>query len=217
MRALPSAGIRAIDHVGLTVPSLAEAARFFTEAFGARVIFEMDTHRDTSKPEVLAEEQAKLGTRPTARWSSTLVLRLGDGPSIELFEYEDPDRLPPPTPSDLGIQHFGIYVDDIDAACEAVIAAGGSVLDGPTLLPALESGAGNKWVYVTAPWGGIIELCSYPSPQLYEERTEVRRWRPPAGEDGEPSRSPTAATAASDSQVSPINASSGDVNRVPRA
>ena len=173
------AGVRAIDHVGVTVPTLEEGRRFFSEAFGAVTIFEMETHRDTSQPEVLAEEQAKLGTRPSARWTSTLVLRLGDGASIELFEYEDPERLAAPTPSDLGIQHFGIYVDDIELACERVVAAGGAVLDGPTLLPSLESGEGNKWVYVTAPWGGIIELCSYPSPQLYEEQTEVRRWRPP--------------------------------------
>jgi catechol 2,3-dioxygenase-like lactoylglutathione lyase family enzyme len=172
-------GVRAIDHVGLTVPSLRDAARFLVEAFGAETIFEMNTHRDTSRPEVLAEEQAKLGTRKTARWTSTLVLRLGDGPSIELFEYEDPERLPPPTPSDLGIQHFGIYVDDINLACERVAAAGGTVLDGPTLLPSLESGENNKWVYVVPPWGGIIELCSYPSPQRYEEATDVRRWRPP--------------------------------------
>ena len=174
----PAVGIRAIDHVGITVPDLEEGARFFSEAFGAEVIFKMDTHRDTSKPEVLAEEQAKLGTRASARWTRTLVLRLGEGPSIELFEYDDPARLPPPTPSDLGIQHFGIYVDDIGRACDQVVAAGGSVFDGPTLLPSLESGEGNKWVYIAPPWGGVIELCSYPSPQLYEEQTSVRRWRP---------------------------------------
>lgn len=170
--------VRAIDHVGITVPKLEEAARFFREAFGAETIFTMDTHRDAAKPDILAEERAKLGTRATARWTRTLVLRLGDGPSIELFEYEDPERLPPPTASDLGIQHFGIYVDDITKACNQVVAAGGSVLDGPTLLPGLESGEGNRWVYVVAPWGGIIELCSYPSPQLYEGETAVRRWRP---------------------------------------
>ena len=177
-------GVRAIDHVGLTVPSLAEGARFFSEAFGAQTIFEMETHRDTSKPDVLAEEQAKLGTRRSARWTSTLVLRLGAGPSIELFEYDDPARLPPQTPSDLGIQHFGVYVDDIDLACERVVAAGGRVLDRPTLLPSLESGEGNKWVYVVPPWGGVIELCSYPSPQLYEQDTDVRRWRPSAPSAG---------------------------------
>ena len=171
--------VRAIDHVGITVPDLEEGARFFREAFGAETIFAMATHRDTSKAEILAEEQAKLGTRSTARWTSTLVLRLGDGPSIELFEYSDPERLPPPTPSDLGVQHFGIYVDDIAVACQHVVAAGGTILDEPTLLPGLESGEGNMWVYVVAPWGGIIELCSYPSPQLYEQQTDVRRWRPP--------------------------------------
>lgn len=174
-----AAGVRAIDHVGITVPNLEEAARFFIEAFGAETIFKMDSHRDTSDPEVRAQEQAKLGTRRTAWWTRTLVLRLGDGPSIELFEYEDAERLPPPTASDFGIQHFGIYVDDIDRACERVVAAGGALLDGPTLLPALEGGEGNKWIYTVAPWGGIIEIVSYPSPQGYEEHTEVRRWRPP--------------------------------------
>lgn len=174
-----AAGVRAIDHVGITVPDLKEAARFFVDAFGAEVIFEMNSHRDTSDESVLADEQAKLGTRPTARWTRTLVLRLGDGPSIELFEYEDSERLPPPTPSDLGIQHFGIYVDDIDAACAQVVAAGGTALRGPSLLPDLESGEGNQWLYTVAPWGGIIELVSYPSAQLYEQHTDVRRWRPP--------------------------------------
>ncbi len=174
-----AAGVRAIDHVGITVPNLEAAARFLVEAFGAEVIFTMDSHRDTSDPQVRAQEQAKLGTRPTAWWTRTLVLRLGEGPSIELFEYEDGERLQPPTPSDLGIQHFGIYVDDIDRACKQVVAAGGTLLDGPTLLPALEGGEGNKWIYTVPPWGGTIELVSYPSAQGYEEHTEVRRWRPP--------------------------------------
>jgi catechol 2,3-dioxygenase-like lactoylglutathione lyase family enzyme len=175
-----AAGVRAIDHIGITVPNLEEAARFFVEAFRAEIIFKMDSHREISDPEVRVQEQAKLGTRSTAVWTRTLVLRLGDGPSIELFEYDDDERLAPPTPSDLGIQHFGIYVDDIDRACEQVVAAGGTLLDGPTLLPALEAGEGNKWIYTTAPWGGTIEIVSYPSPQGYEEHTEVRRWRPPA-------------------------------------
>jgi len=174
----PASFVRAIDHVGITVPDLEQAAAFFIAAFGAQELFKMDSHRDTAQPEILSEEQAKLGTRPSARWTRTLVLRLGEGPSIELFEYEDNERLPPPTPSDFGIQHFGVYVDDLDHACERVVAAGGKTLEGPSLLPDLESGEGNRWIYTVAPWGGIIELVSYPSPQLYEQHTEVRRWRP---------------------------------------
>jgi catechol 2,3-dioxygenase-like lactoylglutathione lyase family enzyme len=174
---------RAVEHIGITVPNLEQAAKFFVDAFGAELIFEMESHRDTSRKEVLAEEQAKLGTRSSARWTRTLVLRLGDGPALELFEYEDEGQLPPPTPSDLGIQHFGIYVDDIEEACARVVAAGGKALDGPTLLPGLESGDGNKWIYTLAPWGGIIELVTLPSPQEYEQHTTVRRWRPPERSD----------------------------------
>jgi catechol 2,3-dioxygenase-like lactoylglutathione lyase family enzyme len=175
-----SGAVRAIDHVGITVPNIEEATKFFVDAFGGEVIFAMDSHRDTTDPAVMAQEQAKLGTRPGARWTRTLVLRLGEGPSIELFEYDDPGRLPPPTPGDLGIQHFGVYVDDIERVADQVVAAGGRRLEGPTLLPGLESGDGNAWLYTMAPWGGIIELVSYPSPQAYEEQTDVRRWRPPA-------------------------------------
>jgi len=35
------AGVRAIDHVGVTVPDIEEAARFFAEALGAEPLYEM--------------------------------------------------------------------------------------------------------------------------------------------------------------------------------
>ena len=33
--------VRAIEHVGITVPDLEEATRFFAEAFGAEMIYDM--------------------------------------------------------------------------------------------------------------------------------------------------------------------------------
>jgi catechol 2,3-dioxygenase-like lactoylglutathione lyase family enzyme len=106
------------------------------------------------------------------------VLRLGDGPGIELFEYADDEQRPAATPADLGVQHFSVYVDDIDAARRLVIDAGGTALEGPLLLPGIESGDGNKWMYVVAPWGGIIELLTLPSAQAFEDETPLRKWRP---------------------------------------
>jgi catechol 2,3-dioxygenase-like lactoylglutathione lyase family enzyme len=172
--------VRGVDHVGVTVPDVDEASRFFVAAFGAEIIYDL---APTEKPERGSSsegETARLGTRPDVRWVRSQLLRLGEGPSIELFEYEDTQQAAPATASDLGTQHFALYVDDIDAVREAILRAGGTPLEGPNLLPGLESGEGNKWLYTFAPWGGIIELVTYPSPQPYEKTTDVRRWRPPA-------------------------------------
>ena len=82
-------------------------------------------------------------------------------------------------PSDFGIQHICLYVDDIDAAAR-LAAAGGTLLSEPGDLPGGDAGAGNRYVYTRTPWGSTIELVTYPSPQAYESRTELRRWRPPS-------------------------------------
>jgi catechol 2,3-dioxygenase-like lactoylglutathione lyase family enzyme len=178
-----SPGVRAIDHVGLTVPSIPAASAFLVAALGAEVVYDM-------RPEAVPasapgpDDQARLGVRADVRWKSSRLLRLGEGASIELFEYDDAHQRTPPTVSDLGIQHFAVYVDDIDAARDRIVAEGGKALEGPLPLPGAESGDGNRWLYTVAPWGGIIELVSYPSSQAYEATATTRRWRPPqSGED----------------------------------
>jgi hypothetical protein len=55
-------------------------------------------------------------------------------------------------------------------------------MEGPSSLNGPEAGEGNQWLYVQAPWGGVIELVTYPSPQPWEQTTSLRRWKPaPAG------------------------------------
>jgi catechol 2,3-dioxygenase-like lactoylglutathione lyase family enzyme len=175
------AGVRAIDHVGVTVPDIEEAARFFAEALGAEPLYEMAPSQPPTE-ENLALERAQLGTRPGTRWRGALMMRLGDGPCIELFDYEDPDPRPAVTPTDLGVQHFAIYVDDIDAVKERMVAAGATAMEGPSSLNGPEAGEGNQWLYVQAPWGGVIELVTSPPPQPWEQTPRLRRWTPaPAG------------------------------------
>ena len=174
-----ASAIRGVDHVGVTVPDIEQASRFFVRAFGAEILYDLLPGEQTRENASSPVEQAQLGTRPGVRWRRSQLLRLGEGPSIELFEYEDSEQAAPPSASDLGVQHFALYVDDIEAVRGSIIEAGGTPLEGPTLLPGLESGDGNKWLYTMAPWGGIIELVTYPSPQPYEKETDLRRWRPP--------------------------------------
>ena len=170
------ADVRAIDHVGLTVPDIEEAARFFAEALGAEPLYEMAPSKPATDDN-LRLEQAQLGTRPGTRWRRALMMRLGDGPCIELFDYEDPNRRPAVTATDLGVQHFAIYVDDIDAVKDRMVAAGATAMEGPSSLNGPEAGEGNRWLYVQAPWGGLIELVTYPSSQPWEQTTSLRRWK----------------------------------------
>ncbi len=170
--------VRAIEHIGITVPNIEEASAFLEAAFGAEVLYDMKPNPGAQEVNSDLDSQSTLGIRPGAKWLSSRMLRLGEGPSIELFEYSDEVQRDPAIASDFGIQHFAVYVDDIDAARQRVIDAGGRSLAGPSLLPGIESGDGNKWLYTIAPWGSLIELVAFPSRQPYEDQTPLRRWRP---------------------------------------
>ena len=79
------------------------------------------------------------------------------GPTLEIFQYDAEPAKPTTAANQPGYGHIAFAVDDVAAARDAVIAAGGSVL-GKTI--AVESpGAGNIcFVYVTDPENNIIEL-----------------------------------------------------------
>jgi catechol 2,3-dioxygenase-like lactoylglutathione lyase family enzyme len=168
--------VRAVDHLGITVPNIEEATSFLVAALGAEVLYDMTGPDPESRS--AAAGVAALGVRPEVRFSRSRMLRLGKGASLELFEFVDPHQRPAHTASDIGIQHLAVYVDDIHRARQRIIEAGGEAYPGPSALGGVESGEGNAWAYTRAPWGSIVELITYPSPQPYEEETQVRRWRP---------------------------------------
>jgi catechol 2,3-dioxygenase-like lactoylglutathione lyase family enzyme len=172
--------IRAIEHVGITVPDMEAATAFFAEAFGAEYLYDM-LDEPLGGPAV----EAGLGVPQGAVITAIRMLRLGNGPNIELFTYTGVAQDDPVRPNDFGIQHFCLYVDDIDAAAARLAAAGGTLLSEPGDLPGGDAGPGNRYVYTRTPWGSTIELVTYPSPQAYESRTELRRWRPPASSPGD--------------------------------
>lgn len=165
--------IRAIEHVGITVPDIDAATRFFEQAFGAQVLYDM-LDEPLGGPAV----EAGLGIAPGAVIQVIRMLRLGNGPNLELFSYSGVAQAQPVVPSDYGIQHICIYVDDIDAAADQLEKAGGTLLSHPGELPGGDAGEGNRYVYTRTPWGSTIELVTYPSAQAYERHTGLRRWRP---------------------------------------
>lgn len=168
--------IRGVDHLGITVPDIESATRYFVEALGAEVLY--DVLKRSEPPLEGREVESWVGvSRGTAVFAIRL-LRLHEGPSIELFEYKSDARKAAALPSDFGLQHLAVYVDDIQAAAERVRDAGGFLLKGPVALPAIEGGAGNEFWYTRTPWGMTIELITYPSRSPFERDTGQRRWKP---------------------------------------
>jgi len=164
-----------IEHVGITVPDLEAASRFFAQAFGAEILFDNITRDAPVQGEHLA---AMFGVPAATRAVASRFLRLGNGPGVELFEIVASEQRPAARPNDYGLQHIAIYVDDVAAAGERFVAAGGRMRAGLNPLVRHEAGLRNAFWYGVTPWGTSIELISSPSPQAYEESTPARRWRP---------------------------------------
>jgi catechol 2,3-dioxygenase-like lactoylglutathione lyase family enzyme len=172
--------VRAIEHVGITVPDLEAATEFFAQAFGAERIYDM-LDEPLGGPGV----ESGLGVPVGAVITAIRMIRLGNGPNIELFTYTGVAQGDPVRPNDFGLQHICLYVDDIEAAADRLTAAGGTLLSRPGDLPGGDAGAGNQYVYTRTPWGSTIELVTYPSHQSYESGTTLRRWRPSATTSGD--------------------------------
>ena len=79
------------------------------------------------------------------------------GPTLEVFQYDE--RLGPlPTVSNRpGFGHIAFAVDDVDAACDAIIRAGGSLVG--EIVRVEIPGAGEiEFAYAADPEGNIIEV-----------------------------------------------------------
>lgn len=168
--------VRGIDHVGMTVPDLDAATEFFARAFGAEVLY--DTLPRSKGPKGGWAIERRLGVPQGTVEVAVRMLRLPNGPGIELFEFSGPRQADAAVPCDLGWQHVAMYVDDVDETLRLIIEAGGTQLSEPGWLTGPEAGEHNRFVYCRTPWGGIVELVTYPDPQPYEKETDLRRWRP---------------------------------------
>jgi catechol 2,3-dioxygenase-like lactoylglutathione lyase family enzyme len=167
---------RGIDHVGMTVPNLDEASCFFEDALGAVPLYDNITKGQV--PYQGPEAERKLDLAPGTSLVSMRMMKLGKGPDLELFEMRGSGQNKPARPSDFGLQHLAVYVDDINEAAMRFQKAGGELITPPNEMLGLEKGPGNAWLYARTPWGSIVELITSPSPKEYEKQTPLRRWTP---------------------------------------
>lgn len=168
-------GLLGVEHVGLTVPDVDAAARFFIEVLGAETLFEIG-------PFVAQDDwmERHLGVHPRAVIRRLRMLRLASGPSLELFEYEAPDKSETrPRNSDSGGHHLAFYVADMAAAVAHLRRHDVTILGEPTTMSEGAS-AGLTWVYFLSPWGLQLELVCAPNGLAYERQGGRAMWRPDA-------------------------------------
>lgn len=86
-----------------------------------------------------------------------------DGPTLEIFQYNKAEKRPGTAINRPGLAHLAFEVDDVEAARDAVLAAGGGCVG--DLVTTDIPGAGTiTLVYLTDPEGNIIELQSWDKP-----------------------------------------------------
>lgn len=172
-------GLSHVDHIGLTVPDLEAAIRFYTEVFGGCELYRigpfdaaemprMDDGRDWTEAHVnVADARLTIG-----------MLQIGPNLMLELFEYERPSdrRKTPPRNCDWGGHHIAFKVADLDAAAAYLASRGCKVMAGPIVL---DQGpcATTRVNYVLDPWGNQLELVEYVT-QAFERTAPVKIYRP---------------------------------------
>lgn len=171
--------IRGIEHIGITVPSIEAAERFFESAFGARTLYALI--EKGGKSQHGEDMHDKNGLEPGTQIVAMRMMRLGEGANVELFEVEGGHGFTPDGPSRMGLHHFALYVDDLDAAADRFRDAGGTMRDGPIELGGKEEGPGNRCWFGLTPWGLQVEFIHLPSPlALDDPQRSGPRWLPPA-------------------------------------
>jgi hypothetical protein len=91
---------RGINHVGLTVPDLQKATDFLQKALDAQFVY--DGLTDNDDPRKGADTEKQLGLSSGSMIIKQRLLRIGNGPNIELFEIKSEQQEQPVRLQDIG-------------------------------------------------------------------------------------------------------------------
>jgi catechol 2,3-dioxygenase-like lactoylglutathione lyase family enzyme len=167
-------GLLGVDHVGITVPDIAIAAAWLEQKLGFVNPLTFGPFADP-----VGDFMTELvDVNPRAVVRQIRMLRGGNGPSIELFQYTSPDQDRSfRRNSDWGAHHVALYVRSIDKGVEYLQTQAGSKLDGPLTLTTGPA-AGQSINYFNTPFGTNVELISYPHGMAYQATAPIRLWDP---------------------------------------
>ena len=149
---------KTFSHIGITVPNIEEAVKFYTEVMGFYVIME---------PTVVKEEnETAIGQMCIdvfgEGWGTFKIAHLSTGDKIgfELFEFnESKDLKPNFEPFRTGLFHFSVQDPDVEGLVKKIVKAGGK-----QRMPIREYYPGDKpyrMCYVEDPFGTVFEIYSH--------------------------------------------------------
>jgi glyoxylase I family protein len=116
-----TAGVRRAVHVSLVVTDLERSLRYYCEGLGFREVLRME----------MGQEVANVGQFDgEVRFQSVLVAR--DGLVLQIANFPQPGvtaQTGVKPLNEAGLTHIGIVVEDVDAALEALVELGGTVIE----------------------------------------------------------------------------------------
>jgi predicted enzyme related to lactoylglutathione lyase len=149
-----------INHIGITVPDIQAAVRWYCETFDLTVLVE--AHTASRRTPGADRRRDVFGSR----WGEMKLAHLtnGDGVGFELFEFVEPAVVETDEGFDywnVGLSHIALTVDDLEAAIERIVAGGGCAR---TEIHQVASGV--RICYCSDPWWTTIELVTGTYTQL---------------------------------------------------
>lgn len=168
--------VKGIEHIGITVEDPDKAELFFKHTFGAEVLHRVIPFGDESK-HIPGEKLSPIqGFPPELAMTSVTMLRLAEGPNIEIIGVSPAVSNQNRTIGNTGFNHISIYTDDIAATGERMRQNGATMFEGPSDCFGSEEGEGNQIWFGMTPFGLLIELVSLPSG--VETVSSTQRWIP---------------------------------------
>ena len=160
-------GLRRLDHIGFTVPDLAQAHTWLVDVLGCEYLYTLGPYQDPDGTWM----RDHLGVDPRTVMRRLHFYRVGEQAVFEVFEYDAADdaRDTPPRNSDVGGHHVALYVDDLDAALAHLREHDVDVMAEPTV--SRGPSEGQRWVYFRSPWGMQFELVSSPGGKAFDNGT----------------------------------------------
>jgi predicted enzyme related to lactoylglutathione lyase len=139
-------------HTNIVAKDWRKLSRFYQEVFGCTPVL---PERDLSG-QWLEKATGIEGARIRG-----VHLRLPghgeNGPTIEIFQYNDQPESPETFPNRPGLGHLAFAVEDVEAVIEAVLEAGGGMV-GEVVRAEIPGVGCIEFVYLTDPEGNIIEV-----------------------------------------------------------
>ncbi|GJM59620.1 MULTISPECIES: lactoylglutathione lyase family protein [Persicobacter] len=149
---------RAFSHIGITVPDLDQAIKFYTEVMGWYLLMGPETVKE--------ENESAIGIMCIdvfgEGWETFRIAHLStsDGVGFEMFEFPNqPKTRGIFNPYQSGVFHFCVQDPDVEGLTEKIVAAGGK-----QRMPVRYYYPNEKpyrMVYVEDPFGNIFEIYSH--------------------------------------------------------